>query len=228
MKLVLFDIDGTLLRGDGSARRAFDGSQVHVFGTTRLSDHPQGRAFDTWRIDGRAVVDPRTPRALVEEYMHAAAAAGSYNVGGPYLLGSAPQWFSDRTHHDQRAGWHAWTHRAGLDDVRLRAAEATRNVEPEHAAATPEPTSAQPERTSVQPEPVEGGTSSSTSRSATNLGAGSTSPSTGGAVTSAASPESPSQRPLDLTALHDRLSAAARSCPSPPTSMPTSTGTSWS
>ena len=96
--------------------------------------------------------------------------------------------------------------------VEGRAAEATRNVEPEHAAATPEPTSAQPERTSVQPEPVEGGTSSSTSRSATNLGAGSTSPSTGGAVTSAASPESPSQRPLDLTALHNRLSAAARSC----------------
>lgn len=76
------------------------GHPLHVFGTTRLSDHPQGRAFDTWRIDGRAVVDPRTPRALVEEYMHAAAAAGSYNVGGPYLLGAAPQWFSDRTHHD--------------------------------------------------------------------------------------------------------------------------------
>jgi hypothetical protein len=76
------------------------GHPVHVFGTTRLSDHPQGRAFDTWRIDGRAVVDPRTPRALVEEYMHAVAAARSYNVGGPYLLGAAPQWFSDRTHHD--------------------------------------------------------------------------------------------------------------------------------
>ena len=32
--------------------------------------------------------------------MHAVAAAGSYNVGGPYLLGAAPQWFSDDTHHD--------------------------------------------------------------------------------------------------------------------------------
>jgi hypothetical protein len=32
--------------------------------------------------------------------MQAAAAAGSYNVGGPYLLGGAPQWFSDDTHHD--------------------------------------------------------------------------------------------------------------------------------
>jgi hypothetical protein len=76
------------------------GHPLHVFGTTRLSDHPQGRAFDTWAIDGHPVVDPRTPRALVEDYMHAVAAAGSYNVGGPYLLGSAPQWFSDDTHHD--------------------------------------------------------------------------------------------------------------------------------
>ena len=76
------------------------GHPIHVFGTDRLSDHPQGRAFDTWAIDGRAVVDPHTPRTLVEDYMHAAAAAGSYNVGGPYLLGAAPQWFSDPTHHD--------------------------------------------------------------------------------------------------------------------------------
>jgi hypothetical protein len=47
------------------------GHPIYVFGTDRLSDHPQGRAFDTWGIDGRAVVDPRTP-----------------------------QWFSDATHHD--------------------------------------------------------------------------------------------------------------------------------
>jgi len=76
------------------------GHPLHVFGTTRLSDHPQGRAFDTWRIDGHPVVAGRTPRALVVGYMEAAAAAGSYNVGGPYLLGSAPQFFSDATHHD--------------------------------------------------------------------------------------------------------------------------------
>src|SRR3954465_7417050 len=31
------------------------------FGTTRPSDRPQGRAFDTWAVDGDAVVDPRTP-----------------------------------------------------------------------------------------------------------------------------------------------------------------------
>lgn len=76
------------------------GHPIHVFGTDRLSDHPRGRAFDTWRIDGHPVVDARTPRRLVTDYMHAVAAAGSYNVGGPYLLGSAPQWFSDNTHHD--------------------------------------------------------------------------------------------------------------------------------
>ena len=33
MKLVLFDIDGTLLWGDGAARRAFEGALTEVFGT---------------------------------------------------------------------------------------------------------------------------------------------------------------------------------------------------
>jgi hypothetical protein len=76
------------------------GHPLHVFGTDRLSDHPQGRAFDTFRIDGQLVVDRATPRRLVTGYMEAVAAAGSYNVGGPYLLGSAPQYFSDTTHLD--------------------------------------------------------------------------------------------------------------------------------
>jgi hypothetical protein len=76
------------------------GHPIFVFGTDRRSDHPQGRAFDTWAINGQPVVSARTPRSLVEDYMHAAADAGSYNVGGPYLLGAAPQWFSDDTHHD--------------------------------------------------------------------------------------------------------------------------------
>ncbi|MGH3471983.1 MAG: hypothetical protein ACRDPG_08050 [Nocardioidaceae bacterium] len=77
------------------------GHPLHVFGTDRLSDHPRGRAFDTWRINGREVVDRRTPETLVVGYMHAAAAAGSYNVGGPYLVaGSGDQFFSDNTHHD--------------------------------------------------------------------------------------------------------------------------------
>ena len=76
------------------------GHPLHVFGTDRRSDHPPGRAFDTWRIGAHAVVRPTTPRALVAAYMEALAAAGSYNVGGPVVLGSAPQFFSDRTHHD--------------------------------------------------------------------------------------------------------------------------------
>jgi hypothetical protein len=76
------------------------GHPRYVFGTSRLSDHPRGRAFDTWRIDGHPVVARSTPRRLVTGYMQALAAAGSYNVGGPYLLGAAPQFFSDRTHHD--------------------------------------------------------------------------------------------------------------------------------
>ncbi|ROR46631.1 hypothetical protein [Kitasatospora cineracea] len=79
------------------------GHPLLVFGTDRPSDHPQGRAFDTWRIDGRAVVDPATPADLVDSFMRAAAAAGSYNVGGPRLLSggaTANQFFSDATHHD--------------------------------------------------------------------------------------------------------------------------------
>jgi hypothetical protein len=76
------------------------GHPIFVFGTDRQSDHPRGRAFDTWRIADHAVVRPGTPRALVTAYMEALASAGSYNVGGPVLLGAAPQYFSDRTHHD--------------------------------------------------------------------------------------------------------------------------------
>jgi hypothetical protein len=75
------------------------GHPLLVFGTDRPSDHPKGRAVDVWRIDGHAVVDPRTPTALVDNLMRRAAALGSYNVGGPRQL-SGPQFFSDRTHHD--------------------------------------------------------------------------------------------------------------------------------
>jgi hypothetical protein len=76
------------------------GHPLLVFGTNRPSDHPQGRAFDTYKINGQLVVDPATPKSLITNFMQAAASAGSYNVGGPYLLGSAPQYFSDQTHHD--------------------------------------------------------------------------------------------------------------------------------
>ncbi|MET8627054.1 hypothetical protein ABZW30_25375 [Kitasatospora sp. NPDC004669] len=77
------------------------GHPLDVFGTTRPSDHPLGRAFDVWRIDGRAVVDPATSRQLVESFMRDAAAAGSYNVGGPVAIaGAGNQFFTDDTHHD--------------------------------------------------------------------------------------------------------------------------------
>lgn len=76
------------------------GHPTYVFGTDRLSDHPRGRAFDTWRLNGHAVIDARTSKTLVTDYMHALTSTGSYNTGGPYLLGAAPQWFSDDTHRD--------------------------------------------------------------------------------------------------------------------------------
>ncbi|GAA1253880.1 hypothetical protein GCM10009665_50690 [Kitasatospora nipponensis] len=79
------------------------GHPLDVFGTDRPSDHPLGRAFDVWRIDGHTVVDPATPTDLVDGFMRAAAAAGSYNVGGPRQLSggaTANQFFTDATHHD--------------------------------------------------------------------------------------------------------------------------------
>ncbi|MFD7643510.1 hypothetical protein ACFV4P_22980 [Kitasatospora sp. NPDC059795] len=79
------------------------GHPLMVFGTDRPSDHPLGKAFDTWQIDGHPVVDPATPTDLVDSFMRAAAAAGSYNVGGPRQLSggaTANQFFSDPTHHD--------------------------------------------------------------------------------------------------------------------------------
>jgi hypothetical protein len=75
------------------------GHPTYVFGTNRLSDHPRGRAFDTWQIDGHPVVSAGTPRSLVTGYMQKVAALGSYNVGGPYQLSGAA-FFSDNTHHD--------------------------------------------------------------------------------------------------------------------------------
>ncbi|MDF2264512.1 hypothetical protein P2Q00_03520 [Streptomyces coacervatus] len=78
------------------------GHPLDVFGTSRPSDHPHGRAFDVWQINGRSVVDSATPRRLIESFMRDAAATGSYNVGGPVQLGGGTlgQFFSDPTHHD--------------------------------------------------------------------------------------------------------------------------------
>lgn len=77
------------------------GHPVNVFGTDRVSDHARGRAFDTWQIDGRPVVDPTTPRDLVVSYMFDAVAAGASNIGGPYQLsGEGASFFTDAAHHD--------------------------------------------------------------------------------------------------------------------------------
>ncbi|TDW84086.1 hypothetical protein EV137_6890 [Kribbella pratensis] len=75
------------------------GHPTNVFGTDRPSDHPRGRAFDTWQIDGHPVVAPSTSRSLITSYMRATESLGSYNVGGPYQL-SGTAYFSDQTHHD--------------------------------------------------------------------------------------------------------------------------------
>jgi phosphoglycolate phosphatase-like HAD superfamily hydrolase len=56
MKLVLFDIDGTLLRGDGAARRAFEGALTEVFGSPG---------------DPRVRYDGKTDRQIARELMRA-------------------------------------------------------------------------------------------------------------------------------------------------------------
>ena len=75
------------------------GHPTYVFGTARLSDHPFGRAFDTWRINDHPVVAATTPRPLISQYLQAVANTGSYNIGGPFTLPGTP-YFTDATHHD--------------------------------------------------------------------------------------------------------------------------------
>lgn len=54
MKLVLFDIDGTILLTDGAGRRAIHRALIEVFGTTGPTDH---------RFDGKT--DPQIVRELM-------------------------------------------------------------------------------------------------------------------------------------------------------------------
>jgi hypothetical protein len=83
------------------------GHPIYVFGTSRLSDHPRGRAVDVWALDGRRIVDPAN-RAFVESAMRVAASVGPYQVGGPVDLdGGGSTYFSDRTHQDHlHLGFH--------------------------------------------------------------------------------------------------------------------------
>jgi len=74
------------------------GHPLLVFGTSRPSDHPRGRAVDVWALDGRPLVLPSN-HSLAIVGMRYAVAHGAYNVGGPVLV-SGRQYFSDRTHQD--------------------------------------------------------------------------------------------------------------------------------
>jgi hypothetical protein len=74
------------------------GHPLQVFGTSRTSDHPRGRAVDVWALDARPLVVPDN-HALAASALRFAVAHGAYNVGGPVRL-SGPQYFSDRTHQD--------------------------------------------------------------------------------------------------------------------------------
>lgn len=77
------------------------GHPRNVFDTSRMSNHTRGRAVDIWSIDGRLVVDPRTPRDLLERAMRAASAAGASEVGGPFdLNGRGAGYFTDQVHRD--------------------------------------------------------------------------------------------------------------------------------
>jgi len=74
------------------------GHPLHVFGTSRLSDHPRGRAVDIWAVDSRPLVVPAN-HGLAAEAMRFAVAHGAYNVGGPVRLAGS-RYFSDNTHQD--------------------------------------------------------------------------------------------------------------------------------
>ena len=74
------------------------GHPLHVFGTSRPSDHPKGRSVDIWSLDDRPLVLPAN-HSLATHAMRFAVSHGAYNVGGPVQLGG-PQYFSDRTHQD--------------------------------------------------------------------------------------------------------------------------------
>ena len=59
MKLVLFDIDGTILHGGGAGRRAINRALVEVFGSAGPADH---------RFDGKT--DPQIVRELMRHVGH--------------------------------------------------------------------------------------------------------------------------------------------------------------
>ncbi len=75
-RLALFDIDGTLIRGDGAAKRSFEASLVEVFGTAGDTSIP---------FDGKT--DPQIARELMRSagFDDAAIDAGIADVVAGYL-----------------------------------------------------------------------------------------------------------------------------------------------
>ena len=78
------------------------GHPRNVFGTDRRSNHSRGTAVDIWRVNGRLVVDPNTPRDLLARVMEEAARAGATEIGGPFVPpGSGRGFYSDLVHADR-------------------------------------------------------------------------------------------------------------------------------
>jgi hypothetical protein len=80
------------------------GHPPNVFGQAKLSNHVKGRAVDIWAVDDQPIVDPDTPRELVEQVLLTAEARGADEIGSPYDLdGPGPDtriFFTDDVHQD--------------------------------------------------------------------------------------------------------------------------------
>jgi hypothetical protein len=86
-----FELDVSVLKS---------GHPINVFGTSRQSNHTDGRAVDVWSIDKEPVID-ESQRARVARFMRAAAATGTWQVGGPINLDDdGTAFFADDTHQD--------------------------------------------------------------------------------------------------------------------------------
>jgi hypothetical protein len=57
------------------------GHPKNVYGTSRVSNHTQGRAADVWAVDDVPVISQTT--SLLSAFMREAARAGADEIGGP-------------------------------------------------------------------------------------------------------------------------------------------------
>ncbi|MGH7679506.1 MAG: HAD family hydrolase, partial [Gemmatimonadaceae bacterium] len=98
MKLVLFDIDGTLLLSDGAGKRAIHRALLEVFGTTGPDDYHFGGKTDPqivrelMRLEGHG--DERIDREMKDllskylRYLHEELVAPGHR---PYALPGVPE-----------------------------------------------------------------------------------------------------------------------------------------